>query len=57
MGKKFISLFWFAVYIVGVFGGIGFAAFGEAWFILICIIMLGVMAYPKFLEAWNDLNN
>ena len=54
--KKFVSLFWFIVYIVGVFGGIGYAAFNNAWFILVCIIMLGVMAYHKFCEAFNDLN-
>lgn len=28
-----------------------------AWFIVVCIVMLGVMAYPKFCEAWNDLND
>ena len=55
--KKFVAVLWLIVYLVGVIGGIGYAAYSQAWFIAICVALLGVMAFPKFLEAFKELSN
>ena len=48
--KELISLFWIVVYIVGLIGGLGFALDAGAYFIAICIGLLGVMSFDKFLD-------
>lgn len=56
MKKNFISLFWLMAYAVGLIGGVGYAAYNGAWFIAVCVILLGVMAFPKFKDAWNGVS-
>ena len=48
--KELISLFWIVVYIVGLLGGLGFALDAGAYFIAICIGLLGIMSFDKFLD-------
>ena len=48
--KELKSLFWIVVYIVGLIGGLGFALDAEAYFISVCIALLGVMSFDKFLD-------
>lgn len=57
MKKYFVALGWLAVYLLGVIGGVGYAAYSGAWVIAICVIMLGVMAFPKAKEAFKVLSN
>lgn len=57
MKKYFVAFFWLAVYLLGVIGGVGYAAYSGAWVIAICVIMLGVMAFPKAKEAFKVLSN
>ena len=57
MKKYFVSLGWLAAYAVGLVGGVGYAAYSGAWVIAICVVLLGVMAFPKAKEAFKVLSN
>lgn len=57
MKKYFISLFWLVAYAVGLIGGMGYAAYNGEWFIAVCVILLGVMAFPKAKEAFKTLSD
>ena len=57
MKKYFVAFFWLIVYLVGLVGGVGYAAYSGAWVIAICVILLGVMAFPKVKEAFKMLSN
>ena len=57
MKKYFVALLWLAAYAVGLIGGVGYAAYSGAWVIAICVILLGVMAFPKVREALKVLSD
>ena len=57
MKKYFVALLWLIVYAVGLVGGVGYAAYSGAWVIAICVVLLGVMAFPKAKEAFKMLSN
>lgn len=57
MKKYFVALLWLAVYLLGVIGGVGYAAYSGAWVIAICVVLLGVMAFPKAKEAFKVLSD
>lgn len=57
MKKYFVALLWLAAYAVGLVGGVGYAAYSGAWVIAICVILLGVMAFPKAKEAFKVLSD
>ena len=57
MKKYFVALGWLAVYLLGVIGGVGYAAYSGAWVIAVCAALLGVMAFPKVKEAFKMLSN
>ena len=57
MKKYFVALLWLAAYAVGLIGGVGYAAYSGAWVIAICVILLGIMAFPKAKEAFKMLSN
>ena len=57
MKKYFVALGWLAAYAVGLVGGVGYAAYSGAWVIAICVILLGIMAFPKVKEAFKMLSN
>ena len=57
MKKYFVALLWLVAYAVGLIGGVGYAAYSGAWVIAICVILLGVMAFPKAKEAFKVLSN
>lgn len=57
MKKYFVALLWLVAYAVGLVGGVGYAAYSGAWVIAICVILLGVMAFPKAKEAFKVLSN
>ena len=57
MKKCFVALGWLAAYAVGLVGGVGYAAYSGAWVIAICVVLLGVMAFPKAKEAFKVLSN
>lgn len=57
MKKYFVALGWLVAYAVGLVGGVGYAAYSGAWVIAICVILLGVMAFPKAKGAFKVLSN
>ena len=57
MKKYFVALGWLIAYAVGLVGGVGYAAYSGAWVIAICIVLLGVMAFPKVREAFKVLSD
>ena len=57
MKKYFVALLWLIVYAVGLVGGVGYAAYSGAWVIAICVVLLGVMAFPKAKEAFKVLSD
>ena len=57
MKKYFVALAWLAAYAVGLVGGVGYAAYSGAWVIAICVVLLGIMAFPKVKEAVEVLSN
>ena len=57
MKKYFVALLWLVAYAVGLVGGVGYAAYSGAWVIAICVVLLGVMAFPKVKEAFKMLSN
>lgn len=57
MKKYFVALLWLVAYAVGLVGGVGYAAYSGAWIIAICVVLLGVMAFPKAKEAFKVLSN
>lgn len=57
MKKYFVALLWLAAYAVGLIGGVGYAAYSGAWVIAICVVLLGVMAFPKAKEAFKELSD
>ena len=57
MKKYFVALLWLIVYLVGLVGGVGYAAYSGAWVIAICVVLLGVMAFPKAKEAFKVLSD
>lgn len=57
MKKYFVAFFWLIVYIVGLVGGVGYAAYSGAWVVAVCSALLGVMAFPKVKEAFKMLSN
>lgn len=57
MKKYFVAFFWLVVYLLGLIGGVGYAAYNGAWVIAVCAALLGVMAFPKVKEAFKMLSN
>lgn len=57
MKKYFVALLWLVAYAVGLVGGVGYAAYSGAWVIAICVILLGIMAFPKVREAFKILSD
>lgn len=57
MKKYYVALLWLAAYAVGLVGGVGYAAYSGAWVIAICVVLLGVMAFPKVREAFKVLSD
>ena len=57
MKKYFVALGWLVAYAVGLIGGVGYAAYSGAWVIAICVVLLGVMAFPKAKEAFKVLSD
>jgi uncharacterized membrane protein len=54
--KKFIYFFALCAYAVGTIGGIGYACYSKAWFIAVCVAVLGIMAFPKAKEFFKKLS-
>ena len=46
----------FFAYILGVIGGFFYAATNGSVPIGLCILALGIMAWPEFKKAWDILN-
>lgn len=57
MKKYFVAFFWLIVYLVGLIGGVGYAAYCGAWVIAVCAALLGVMAFPVVKEAFKILRD
>lgn len=57
MKKYFVAFFWLIVYLVGLIGGVGYAAYCGAWVIAVCTALLGVMAFPVAKEAFKILRD
>ena len=57
MKKYFVALLWLVAYAMGLVGGVGYAAYSGAWVIAICVILLGVMAFPKAKEVFKVLSD
>ena len=57
MKKYFVAFFWLIVYLVGLIGGVGYAAYCGALVIAVCAALLGVMAFPVVKEALKMLSN
>ena len=57
MKKYFVALLWLVAYAVGLVGGVGYAAYCGAWVIAICVVLLGIMAFPKAKEAFKVLSD
>lgn len=53
--KKLIAFIEFCAYILGALGGWGYAVHGGSWPIAVAIIILAVMAWPTFKEAYKQL--
>lgn len=45
------------MYIVGLVGGVGYAAYSGAWVVAVCSALLGVMAFPVVKEAFKILRD
>lgn len=53
--KKIASFFALAAIFVGLLGGIGYALYCRAYFIAICLCVLGWAAVPKVVELYKNL--
>lgn len=55
--KKILTLLIVCAYVLGTIGGFGYALYGGSWPIAIAIVILGILAFPKFKEAFKELTN
>lgn len=55
MIKKFGLFAGIAAYIVGLVGGIGYALYGGAYFIALCVAVLGGIALPTVKKWFHSL--
>ncbi len=53
--KKIYYFLMCCAYVLATIGGFGYAAWGGSWPIAISIILLAVMAWPKFNEYRKEL--
>lgn len=57
MIKNFYYFFMFCAYILASIGGFGYAVMGGSWPVAISIVLLAIMAWPKFTEYFNKLKD
>jgi len=57
MIRKIIDFFGICCWAVGVIGGFGYAAYNGAWFIAVCVLVLGVLSFDKLREFVRDLTS
>ena len=55
--KKILYFVMLFLYLLGVLGGIGYAAYNKAYVIVVGIIATGYMAYPKAKEYFKLLTD
>lgn len=55
--KKLFAFIAFCAYILGALGGFGYAVYGGSWPIAIAIVILALMAWPQFENAWKEMND
>ena len=55
--SKFIAFVKFCAFILGAVGGFGYAVYGGSWPIAVAIILLALMAWPVFENAWKELQS
>ena len=53
--KKLFAFIAFCAYILGALGGFGYAVYGGSWPIAIAIVILALIAWPVFENAWKEL--
>lgn len=51
-----LAFFIIVFYVLGTIGGVCFALYRDSWPVALAIVILGVLAFPKFKEAWQELN-
>lgn len=54
--KEILAFLKVIVYVLGVIGGFFYAACNGSVPIGLCILALGLMAWPEFKKAWDILN-
>ena len=55
--KNFIYFFLLCFWVVGVIGGFGYAMYSNAYFIGVCILVVGAEAFPQVKKWWKKLND
>jgi hypothetical protein len=55
--SKIFAFVKFCAFILGAVGGFGYAVYGGSWPIAAAIIILALMAWPEFENAWKELTN
>lgn len=54
--KKLISFLGLFAYVIGLFGGLGYLLMIDEKPIALCIVVLGIMAFPTAKKFWKELN-
>ena len=53
--KKYIYFVDLFLYVMGVIGGVGYAAYSGAWVIVVAVLVLGVMAFPTAKKYYDEI--
>lgn len=54
--KEFLYFFELLAFAIGSIGGFGFTLYNKApWYIVLCVALLAVMAFPQASKAYNSL--
>ena len=53
--KQLVSFIMICLYILGAFGGVGYAAYCHEWVIVVSVIVLAFMAWPTLYNAIQNL--
>lgn len=54
--NKLIAFFGLCAYVLGVLGGFGYLWWIKEKPIALCIVVLGIMAFPTAKKFWKELN-
>jgi len=54
--NKLIAFFGLFAYAIGIFGGLGYLLMIDEKPIALCIVVLGIMAFPTAKKFWKELN-